>query len=476
MRQGRWLNGGPAWCTALLLLWLCPAGVGAAGEETPFGRYHALVIGNDDFAKLPKLQTAVRDAEAVAAVLEQKYGFTIRLLRNASRDEILRALNDYRAELTENDNLLIYYAGHGWLDKQTQTGFWQPVDASPDDDIRWIANDELTRRLKAMSARHVMVVADSCYSGTLVREGGTRLETGGEREVWLRRMAEKRSRTAIVSGGLEPVADQGLHGHSVFANAFLMALRENRQVLDGASLFQSISRPVVVNAEQTPQYSDIREAGHEGGQFIFVPRQAGPRVVSPAGTTTAEQPAPRGADEKGVELTFWESIKASALISDYQAYLEKYPHGEFAQLAQGRIAALREAEAAKTFPQRVEGQWLSQVLINPFDKGIKYQLRFNFTVVGEQLVGTVLEKSMPESSRTFEVEHGILDGKVGEDSVSFRVPYEIVIKDKSGKEIKEKHQKQLTGRLAQDLFEFVMQDDHGFPPEQFNAERVPIKL
>ena len=83
-------------------------------------------------------------------------------------------------------------------------------------------------------------------------------------------MLNKRSRTALVSGGLEPVMDSGGGGHSVFAKAFLDALDNNRTVMEGQALFDAIKRPVVLNSDQTPQYSDIRKAGHEGGEFMFV--------------------------------------------------------------------------------------------------------------------------------------------------------------------------------------------------------------
>jgi len=85
-------------------------------------------------------------------------------------------------------------------------------------------------------------------------------------------MTTKRARTALVSGGLEPVTDRGSGGHSVFAGAFLAALRENPDVMGGQSLYDAIKRPVVLNADQTPQYSDIRRAGHDGGEFLFVRR------------------------------------------------------------------------------------------------------------------------------------------------------------------------------------------------------------
>ncbi len=146
--------------------------------EIEFGRYHALIIGNNDYEHLRKLNTAVADADAVATLLKEKYGFKVAKLTNATRREIVTALNVLRRNLTENDNLLIYYAGHGVLDAETETGFWLPTDAERDNDVNWIANDYVSRTLRAMTANHVMVVADSCYSGTLIRATPTSLEKG----------------------------------------------------------------------------------------------------------------------------------------------------------------------------------------------------------------------------------------------------------------------------------------------------------
>ena len=82
------------------------------------GPFHAVVIGIDQYASLPALSTAVHDAEAVEAVLRERYNFKTELLRNPTRYEILSALNRYRTTLPENANLLIYYAGHGYFDKE----------------------------------------------------------------------------------------------------------------------------------------------------------------------------------------------------------------------------------------------------------------------------------------------------------------------------------------------------------------------
>ncbi|MGH6660540.1 MAG: caspase family protein, partial [Rhodospirillales bacterium] len=247
---------------------------GAADDAGPsfsgidFGRYHALVIGIDNYKQLPKLKTAVNDARAIAEVLEKDYGFTVTLLLEPTRNDIVDALDAYREKLGRNDNLLIYYAGHGWLDKEVDRGYWLPVDAEPKRRRDWVSNATITDTLKALSAKHVMVVADSCYSGTLVRSAdvGARTRTG---DYW-KQMASKVARVAITSGGLEPVADAGGGGHSPFAKAFIAALGENASVMDGTQLFSQMRRPVMVNARQTPQYADVREAGHDGGDFLFV--------------------------------------------------------------------------------------------------------------------------------------------------------------------------------------------------------------
>ncbi len=237
----------------------------------PFGNYYALVIGNDEYEGLPKLKSAVADAEAVADVLRNDYGFNVELLLDVTVYEMKSALNQMRKNLTEKDNLLIYYAGHGYLDPETDTGFWQLVDAESDNDANWLSTTTLSRYLKAMTAKHILVVADSCYSGTLMRAAPTSVRSGTDRATYLNRMATKRARTVLTSGGVEPVLDGGGGGgHSVFNTAFLNALRENTDVIDGQTLFGEIKRPVILNSEQTPQYSDIRGAGHDGGDFLFV--------------------------------------------------------------------------------------------------------------------------------------------------------------------------------------------------------------
>ena len=113
----------------------------------------------------------------------------------------------------------------------TERGYWLPVEAEQSTPTNWVSNDDITDMLKAIPARHILVIADSCYSGTLVRAASVAIETWEDRRDWLKRIVEKRSRTALASGGLEPVADAGSGGHSVFAAALLSALEENSEII-----------------------------------------------------------------------------------------------------------------------------------------------------------------------------------------------------------------------------------------------------
>ena len=251
------------WRIALVcLVALWPATTGHAGTTIDFGRNHALVIGINDYRDLPDLAGPVKDASAVAELLGERYGFETTLLFDPSRAEVIDALNQARSELAENDNLLIYYAGYSVRDEQTDTCYWLPSDADEESEANWIAAPTVTRNLQAMAARHAIVITDACYSGVLARGGRS-----GEIE----RLATKRSRTALVSGWLEPVLADGGDGHSVFASALLNALRENHEILDGQGLFAAVREATEVELGGGTMYFDIRSSGHEGGDFVFVP-------------------------------------------------------------------------------------------------------------------------------------------------------------------------------------------------------------
>jgi len=246
-------------------------------KEVVTGQYYALIIGNNNYEHYSTLSTAVNDAKMTEQLLSRRYNFNTRLLLNADRYSILSALNEMRINLKEEDNLLIYYAGHGRLDESNNRGYWLPIDAELDNSSNWISNTAITDILNVTKAKHVLVVADSCYAGTLTQSPLARVEMDIPtelREEWVEVMLEARARITLTSGGLEPVLDGGGGSHSIFAKAFLGILRENKGLLEGYSLYSKVLSRIAQNPNeitQVPQYAPIHLAGHEAGEFFFNP-------------------------------------------------------------------------------------------------------------------------------------------------------------------------------------------------------------
>ncbi len=255
------------------------------------GRYYALVIGINNYKNLPKLTTATADAQALATLLQTQYGFETTVLLDATRDQISKALNDYRRNLDENANLLIYYAGHGIYDKVADKAYWMPVDAESDDNSHWIMADDITTELKVIPARHILIISDSCYSGGLTREVTPALSKQ-ERDRFLDKMILGKSRTLMSSGALEPVSDTGGGGHSVFTGALLHALATTTDsIFPAEGVFDEyIQVSVAGRSDQTPQYSPVRNSGHDSGDFVFVRSGQAP-PPGPAPKNSRVQPA-----------------------------------------------------------------------------------------------------------------------------------------------------------------------------------------
>ena len=244
-----------------------------------FGSYYALIIGIEKYTYWDGLYTPQCDAEDVAKVLKDKFGFKTKVILNATRFDLLSALNEYQKELTERDNLLIYYAGHGYLDDRISRGYWIPVDGEKEVRANWISTFDITDMISILDAKHILVISDSCYSGILTRsaipqiEGSAPVETRNE---CIKLMAGKKSRTVLTSGDLTPVLDGGGGNHSIFAKALLEVLSESNEVLEGMRLYKEVSARVTfaaasVYVEQVPQYAPLKYSGHEMGEFFLIP-------------------------------------------------------------------------------------------------------------------------------------------------------------------------------------------------------------
>lgn len=244
------------------------------------GNYHALIIGINNYKEWNPLKTAVKDAQALKQILIERYGFkkelvVLRTDDEATRQQVIGDLRNIASSLGPQDNLLIYYAGHGQLDDLTGDGYWVPVEGGLKTPSTWISHSTIKNILSSERVRgkNIVVIADSCYSGTLLR-GGPSLLTVTEEGYYnkLLKAANRRSRQVIASGGLEPVADGGRDGHSLFAYYFLKALKENnQQLIDLENLFHTnVWKPVTEIGGQRPNVGRLKTPMDEDGQFVLV--------------------------------------------------------------------------------------------------------------------------------------------------------------------------------------------------------------
>jgi hypothetical protein len=259
--------------------------------DMDFGQYYALVIGNRDYSRIEDLDTPVNDAREIAGILENRYGFNVQLLIDADRLSIMKTINNLHEKLDENDNLLLYYAGHGSLVDvgERDTGYWLPVNANPPpDDTYWVPNEFVTGHLGRFEAKRVLVIADSCYGGLLSSAPGYLMlgENPGAQvnEEYIRYKLPRRSRLLLSSGGNKPVIDSVGDEHSIFAGKLIEILRNNESVMTVPELFAAVEesvrkRAAASNISQKPVLKSIKGAGHEIGDFFFVPRKISDSVA-----------------------------------------------------------------------------------------------------------------------------------------------------------------------------------------------------
>jgi uncharacterized caspase-like protein len=246
----------------------------AKSKEMVVGNYYAVVIGIDKYkGKWSPLQNAVNDAKAIESTLKTKYRFDhFRSLYNeqATRKAVIAELEWLAQNAKANDNVFIYYSGHGEYKQDLNKGFWVPVDAVASTTADYISNNDIQTYLSGIKSKHTLLVSDACFSGDIFR-GNTISVPFEDSEKYYKEVHGLSSRQAMTSGGVEPVMDGGKNGHSVFAYYFLKSLNENEnKFFDIGQLYNTIKIPVVNNSDQTPKLSPIKDTGDEGGQFIFI--------------------------------------------------------------------------------------------------------------------------------------------------------------------------------------------------------------
>jgi hypothetical protein len=239
----------------------------ASKSVKPGGKYYALLIGVSKYVDdRLNLDNPVKDAQKIKKLLTESYNFEPEnaiLLENPTRGDIFSALYKLRSKITVNDNLFIFYAGHGYWDEKIKQGYWWPRDADSSDPSNWLSNSDLREQLRGISSAHTLLVSDACFSGGLFR---TRDPSMKMATIDYQMLYKLPSRRAITSGTLTTVPD-----NSVFVEYFLKRLSQNTDpFLPAQQLFNNLRLAVINNSATVPQEGVIAETGDEGGDFIFL--------------------------------------------------------------------------------------------------------------------------------------------------------------------------------------------------------------
>lgn len=239
-------------------------------KELRTKKYHALLIGINDYndARITSLEQPLSDANQLAEILISRYSFeaeNVTVLENPGRAEVINALDQLAGFVNEHENLLIFYAGHGIWNSQLEQGYWLPADANQNSKANWLSNSTIRDYLRGIPAKHTLLISDACFSGGILKERAIQESSRAMLEMY-----RLPSRKAMTSGTMTTVPDK-----SVFMKYLLKSLGENESAMISADqLFRNFRIAVIHNSpvNQLPQYGPIREAGDEGGDFIFLRR------------------------------------------------------------------------------------------------------------------------------------------------------------------------------------------------------------
>ena len=234
------------------------------------GKYYALLIANQNYndVNISDLDHPISDAKSLENTLIRDYTFdkpNIILLENPNRAKIIRTLDFLSKKIGDEDNLIIFYAGHGVWDTTLQQGFWMPSDATMGDKSEWLSNDNIRDYILGIKSKHTLLISDACFGGAIFKSRSVMTNA----PVSIMKTYDMSSRNAMTSGALTTVPDK-----SVFVKYIIKRLDDNQdKYLSAESLFYSIKDAVINNSPtgQTPEYGVISQTGDEGGgSFIFI--------------------------------------------------------------------------------------------------------------------------------------------------------------------------------------------------------------
>jgi hypothetical protein len=246
------------------------------GSAKP-GKQILVLIAIDKYAYRLPLKSNVDNAEKLKDVLIKEYYFdkVIPLYDlNATKDNIDKLFKKLQFELAKDDSVLIYYSGHGFIDKNTAKGYWIPSDAGLNEEAKenWIESDGIKNYLQWLPSDHVFLISDSCFSSGLIDAVKAVRSEKPALDV-LKNGFKSKSRKILISG----VSETGF-ASTDFAEQVRNAFKNIREpFIDPLMIYNAVGSHYT---ESAPVFGDLKGSGFEAGSdfVLFLREQDNPKA------------------------------------------------------------------------------------------------------------------------------------------------------------------------------------------------------
>jgi formylglycine-generating enzyme required for sulfatase activity len=295
----------------------------------------ALVMGNDNYTSVSKLQKAGNDATAMARELKNA-GFTVQLHKDLNYRGMVRAVEAFTNNITGGDEVVVFFAGHGVQIRNGSYLLPTDIEANSESEVEKTAYEllALTDKISEAKPAFSLVMVDACRDNPLKSKGRNIGNSRG-----LSAIEPPKGQMVVYSASrgqqaLDRLSDKDPNPNGVFTREFITQMQKPgvriedimRSVQDSV---ETLARSV--NHEQRPAvYNEAR------GNFYFF----GP-------TTVQVVPAQQKPDTNAIELALWDSVKNATTAVEIQAYLNRFPNGFFSEVARVRIDALGRASVER---------------------------------------------------------------------------------------------------------------------------------
>lgn len=248
------------------------------------GKDYALLFATDDYESSgwDNLSNPIYDAETIRTELKERYGFHVELIKNPIKKEITGKLYEYTEKTyNDDDQLMVFFAGHGHYDEKTKEGYLVAKDTKTYEDDKqtgldsFLPHERVCNLIDSIPCEHILLVMDSCFSGTLdkgsKRGPGTGGYKGKSKSEYIKEKLRYRTRLYLASGGKEYVSDGRPGHHSPFAYMLLDVLRRKRGAnYEGLLTLGDISMRVETIKESSPREGKFSDRDQPGSDFLFI--------------------------------------------------------------------------------------------------------------------------------------------------------------------------------------------------------------